>query len=388
MPVGFPPNSGSSGFANLYNFNPSTNLTRWRRALANVKSGTANARLLCAGDSTTFGVGSNGTQNTGDLIQLSFPTQLAQLFNSAGINAHANSIMSNGADFGVSQFTVTHINNDNRVTWGSGWTTNGLNSLGGGMYCNTAGNAGAMSFLPTTNVDTFKVYYLANATSTATFTLDLNGSGTATINQQTGEPSVQVATITGTLGSNTLNIKWASGSTQLFIVGIEAYDSSKKWVDVINSGWSGSTAENWAFIDSFFWDVTKVLQNNIQPDLMILNLGINDWNGGNTGTPTQLASFQTAMQVIITAGLVHGDVIIMTPAPTEASTQTLAIQQKYINVMYSLAASNNIPLIDMWARFVSWEVSNPLGFYFNFAHPSGSGYADNAIQLRNILTNV
>ena len=81
---------------------PPGNLKKWRNALTRVRTGAGNARVLCLGDSTTFGAYSNGGADTGDLTTNSYPALLAGLFNSAGINAHRNSFMGDGGGFETS----------------------------------------------------------------------------------------------------------------------------------------------------------------------------------------------------------------------------------------------------------------------------------------------
>jgi lysophospholipase L1-like esterase len=52
---------------------------------------------------------------------------------------------------------------------------------------------------------------------------------------------------------------------------------------------------------------------------------------------------------------------------------------------YELAISNDIPLIDIFGRFTSYAVSNPLGLYNDSAHPSAAGYADKGAAIFRAL---
>ena len=234
MPVFSPP---QSPIPNVFNFAPQ-NLKKWRAALAKAKAGTSNARILCLGDSTTQGVGSNGA-STGNLTPLSYPSQLAGLFSAAGINAHWNSFCGD-SNSGQSRDTL-----DSRIALSGNMVqyyspTSTYACPGGGMLGASSSTSSKLAFTPTVNVDTFKVWYVAGPTGT--FSMDIGGSGTTNINVNNGGVfTILSSTIAGSLASNTLNIKWVSGA--FFIVAVEAWDSSKKWVSVMNAGWSGSARQ-------------------------------------------------------------------------------------------------------------------------------------------------
>ena len=81
---------------NVFNFNPASNLQKWRRAKGRVRAGVANARIHCVGDSTTFGYGAKriglrcGSQ-TGGWMAACYPQRLTDYLNKGGITATSNS---------------------------------------------------------------------------------------------------------------------------------------------------------------------------------------------------------------------------------------------------------------------------------------------------------
>jgi lysophospholipase L1-like esterase len=349
----------------LLNFDPN-NLISWRLALAKVRAGIANARALILGDSTVFGTGSNNS-NTGNLKALSFPTQLAGFLASLGLNVHTNSVVSDGC----SGCESNHAN-DPRLTMGTGWSQSSVQTAGGGMWENSSGNtSGALSFLPTVNLDTFIVGYQV-APGNGTISVDINGSGTIT-QSTNGANGIGYLTIVGSLGSSTVNIKYVSGGT-VRITMIEAYDSSKKWLDVMNAGWASATSSSLAQ-SGFPWTPLTAAVSSIHPDLIILKIGINDWL---TGVPvvTYIANVQAIVTAAKTAGI---SIIIICPPPARPGV-SYATQQTYVNALYTMAISNNVSFIDDFDRFGANEATYN-SFYWDGLHFNGAGDADEASEL-------
>jgi hypothetical protein len=359
-------------------FDAPQKLPKWRAAIAGMKNGTKNARVLFVGDSTDFGVGSNGT-SVGEMVANSCPMQFANQLLAKGINAHSNTFM--GGGFGVQAAGGGYYGgaNDGRIVKGSSWvvSSGGVISVGGGLYNATSG-ANALSFTPKQPVDTFTIYYVANS-GLGTFNADINGGTATPVNTNATPQNLRSITITGTLGINTLNMKYASGGG-VYIAGAEAYDSSKKWVSVINAGWPGAQSNNWDDTGGAPFGVIPGL-GVVAPDLTIINLGKNDcYKGTNT-----VSQFTTHMQAIITACLASGDVILRTFYPNDVAYGSVATQQTYVDAIYALAKTNNLPVIDTYGRWVSYAVSNPLGFYYDQLHPNGAGYSDGSQSILNFL---
>lgn len=340
-------------------------LPKTRAALGRVKAGNGNARIFFIGDSTTEGTGANGA-STGDLKTNSFPGEISRYLNSSGINSHFNSFMcaSNG--------NIT--SHDTRVTVGSGWTQGVAQALGGQTFTANSTTA-SITFTPAVNCDTFNFFGIKTA-GAGTIAYNLNGS-TNTLQSLAGTGLI-LNTLTTSLGVNTANVNWSSGGS-IFFQGIEAYDSSKKWVSVLNCGWNGSASGSWSSESTVFGYAAAMLF--MSPDLVIINIGINDWTPG-----TALATYQANIQTLITQAQAGGaDVVLCTPNPT-GGTATAATQLPYVNVLYSLAVSNNILLVDLWNRFGTYTLSNTNGMMFDTLHPNGTGYADIAQAIFNGIT--
>lgn len=338
---------------------PIEKLPNWRKAVAKVRRGTANARLLCVGDSTTAGyLGSVSTSNGLG----AYPVQLASQLTARGLTANSHNFIGNKnwPSGGLG-------GNDSRLTT-SGSISQTIKSAGGYLMNWTA--AGGLTFTPTASVDTFDVWYVQNAAGS--FTINLDGGANTTVNTA-GTTNLLKATITGSLGAHTLNLAWVSGT--IFILGVEAYNSAAKEVSVLNSGAYGWIASDWnpGSVTSKWQSANAI--SAISPDLTIICLTINDAN-----TPTSESTYKTNLQIIIDAAKVTGDVILMTGVPTSR-----AAQPNIERYMRELAVLNDVPLIDLSARWSNYTTSNALGFYADTTHPNALGQSDVAAAIAAVV---
>jgi lysophospholipase L1-like esterase len=337
----------------IYNLKPS-NLKKWRKALGNVRTGTANARVLCVGDSTTRGLG--GAASNANIAQKCYPAYLADIL-SGQVTTGKQSF------FGSGNLVLPTI--DTRVVITGGTTTATNLTLGGSMVQLTA-SGHTLTFTPTTNIDTIDVYYSKTGT-TASFTVNVDGGAAlATVNTN-GTAGVYKQTVTTTLGAHAINCVWAQGTN--YILGIEAYDSTRKQVSIWNMGASGARSTDLADTSAGYAELNALLA--YAPDLTILDCGINDMNNGVT-----VDAHRTNMQAVITAAKTSGDVIIKVPAPSSVAAIPQATQDTFAAAMYALAEVNDLPVIDLRQRLASYEDANAMGLYYDTLHPNALGYAD------------
>lgn len=347
-------------------------LPKWRAALAKVVSGTANARLLYIGDSTGFGAFSNNGADAGDLTANSVTAALKTMFSRAGMAVSENSFTGGGV-IGYENRAA----NDGRIAISSGWAADVGGAIGG-CFLKTS-STGRLSFTPRTNCDTFKVWYVRTSGG-GTFSIDLNGGTTTNLNGNNAANDIQSGTITGTLGANTLNLNYVSGGI-CYLAGIECWDSTKKQVIIQNAGWPTSKAGDWVATSANAFAAVNAL-GNFAGDLTVICLGINDWLAG-----TSPASFAANLQTLVTNAKTYGDVVLVSPAPTSIGTTAKATQDAIVAQVQALAVANNVPFVDVYSRFVSYEVSNPNGLYGHVAHPNQNGYADIAQGIFHAIGN-
>lgn len=348
-------------------------LPHWIACTAKVKLNAGNCRVYAIGDSTTFGSWCIPS-GTGNLTACSYPTRLSQFLNTTILPAQRNSFMGDG---GINETTGA---NDARVTLGS-WTQSTIATTGGDLFTTTAAGA-PLSFLPTDQVNTFRIWYTTNP-GLGSFSWNIDGGGATTISTNSAASITSATVPAGALGNHTLNLTYVSGS-QVYVAGVEAYNSAIGSVQIVNAGWAGVTTHNIVVSGVSAWNPLQAVPTQA-PDLILLDLGINDWRTG-----VLLSDYINNMQIMITAWKINSDIIIVTPAPSQITNASLATQQQFVSAMISLAATNNLPVIDNFNRWISWELKNPAPFLFyqNGLHPNSTGYSDFAQAIASQLLNI
>jgi lysophospholipase L1-like esterase len=355
------------GFSQLYNFS-GAKLPKFRAAMGRVSAGTGNARILCCGDSTTAGLQSIAT--TGKAYQRGYPVHLSRkLAARLGVSSNWQ------GRIGTSRSNSYSANDDRFVVSGGFASLSDTATVGGGYWQATA--AGTLSFTPTQNCDTFKIWYMTYAAGS--FNVNLDG-GSATLASYSKTNTVQSVTVTGALAAHTLNCVWASGTAT--ILAVECWDSTQSQVQILNAGSSGSNSASWANNAANYQSIGGAALLN--PDLCIFDIGINDY--ANSITPAQtLANINTFVAAQKAAGI---DVILKTFVPSAVTATPSASQQTYIASIYAAAAQNDVPLIDVWTRWGTQEKQAALGLYFDTLHPVEAGYADVGSAVATALLQV
>ncbi len=346
---------------------------RWRAARANVKAGIDHADVLFVGDSTTLGYGS-ASGSPGDQRKNSVPAIFARMLNYNGnIIGQSQNFIGNGSFSPANEVSDQY---DARIVKGNAWSQ-GVPGLGGAMLTATT-STNALSFTPVGSVDTFDIYYLRNG-SLGSFAMDIDG-GSATVVSTGGGVAIRKATITGSLAAHTLNLKWSAGNA-VFIIGVNAYDSSKKWVHCFNAGWVGADTGDLISGDANYGALKSI--ELFAADLTVISVGINDWNLG-----TALATYESRVQSLVNSALVNGDCVLMSGAPSLTDVASALTQQLYIDAMARVAKASNILFVDNFSRLQSYAISQPLGFYADTRHPNYVGYVDLAENLYNVIGRI
>jgi lysophospholipase L1-like esterase len=335
-------------------------LPKWLAACSRVADGTGDGKVVLIGDSTVLGFGSSPTTNQ---MRYSGPSKMiAGLLNQAGIVATNNGWAGDGGFRGAASESSQY---DSRITVGAGWSTGGVKFLGGNSFTATSATSN-LAYAPLENVDTFVVtYFKFSGGGSFSYNVDGGSNTTQSVNAANAIGTLTISVPSG-LGLHTLNLNWVSG--QVYILGIDAYDSSKNRISVINAGWGSSQTPDWTGVIS----VSGTSPYQLGQDLTIICLGINDCNVG-----TSVSVFQANLQQIITAAQAAGDVAIMTFTQSDPAYPGLApaaTQDAFNQAIRGLAVANDIPLVDVYARWQSFAVSNAVGLYYDHIHPNGQGY--------------
>lgn len=350
---------------NVYNFTP-TSLPNYRAALAKAVSQTGVATIIGVGDSTTegLGAGSGGTTNVNNAKVNSYLAQLARLFTNAGVPAAQDTIIGDNGSGGTSALTTAY---DPKATFaGSSWSeANG--GLGGNLYVNTAGTD-IFAYTPAVATDTINVYWLDSTTSFivsdgGTLLGTLTGGNTFTLRK---------STFTRTKSTNPVNIARVSGTVDL--QSVDTHDSTSARVKIMNAGVGGITS-NYVASSGSAWQAINAI-TAYSPSLVILNLGINDQR-----TSVSLATFTANMQGFITKCQTNNiDVLLVWHQPDNASVVP-ANTPVFFAATQALALANNLPMVDLSARYVSYGQMNAKGDYYDGIHQTPQGYADIAMAI-------
>lgn len=361
------------------------NFPHLRGALAKVRAGTGPGKLFCIGDSTTEG-------HQAASFGQNYPSLLVALLNSYYIPCAQTWMFPHN----VSASPDCH---DPRVTLNGAWAEYANAGGGGGASPNyffqNAGASATLSFAPSSgscggpaSVDTFDIYTTVAPGTSGSVAVNVDGGSTITTITNTGALAIKKTTITVAAGVHVLNLV-GPPSSSFSVIAVNAYLSTAPVLEVANMGITASyasTAGNgglncWSAPSPQPWWGTQWAVN-FAPDCTIIDLGIND-----AKQSVAAATYEAAMQTIITAGQASGDVLLKSMVPTEPSLgNEWTFEQLYLPVMAALAPANSAGFLDGLSRWVSYAFSNPYGYYnADGIHPSTFGYADVAQAVFDVL---
>jgi lysophospholipase L1-like esterase len=363
----------ASGLSNL----KSANLPYWRRAIAKVRTASGRGKVVIIGDSTTAGAGSgsSGTSLMVGAAANAWPKKLAAIPNSP-VPFLSNSWWATQGCYGASGVTLPTY--DPRVALGANWAPN-LTTLGGQLIRYATGAVNNLSFTPTGAFDTIVVYFVKNnSNGSATVNVD-GGASLGTLNTNNASLVLGSQSFTCTKGTHTINIV-PNNDNQLFILGIQTYDSTSPAIDILSTSSYGALASTFT-ANVNVYDPRPVLRF-LAPDLTIICLTINDSNNG-----TALATYLANVQLLITDGKLSGDVVLMVGAPSNTTQATDGTLDSFIAGLTALAQTNGCPLINLKTRWTSYAVTNPVLPYGDTLHPGNLGYADKALAVYEALVN-
>lgn len=330
-------------------------LPLWRAARDAVTAGTADAKVLCIGDSTTIGAGTlTGTAD-------SYPYLIASQLDANVPAARGLAVPSRA------------IGPDVRWAVGTGWVEEAYGWGGGSAHKGPVG-CDPMTFTDTTVADRYDVYYLAiNGSGTITAQAT-GGAATTQDTHKAGTPEVQKFTISAGSASaaNVVTISNASAA-EVHIVGIEPWHSTTKQVRVANAGLAGATSTAWVEVKSGLGGPGCI--RAYAPDLTIINLGINDaW------VPTSVVDYLANIQTLIDVASESGDVLIHLPVPVTSAADATRLANE---PLYGPALLGQIPtwnVLDLWGDG-GWgepgaNVGQTNGWMLDALHPNAAGNAE------------
>lgn len=374
-----PPASGGSGGGGdspmpaILNYDPAY-LTNYWSARDAVAAGTRNLNLVLMGDSAVLSYGASSTANQQAVNAMD--AQLAKLFKGAGIPAGYQCCF---GDHGVGW-----------ENWDSRAANTGFVSLSGffipsfGGYGYAAQSAGTLSFHPNVSTSQCDIYYLGGANS-GTFQKQVNSDTAVDVTISLTE-GLYKTTLTKTLGDNTWKALWKSGVAS--IQGFNAYDSAVKQISLMNCGWSGSTAQQWAKTDLGYSPINAM--SALAPDVVYVTESFNDYvfNGRTLAqAETDLIALVDAAKAVNSDVIISGYVPLAEVAGSPYNVNVPKSDQIAINnMLLGVAKKKKAIFIDMLNRWGGdYAPNNAAGRMYDFLHKSGLGCGDAAAVLYSLL---
>jgi lysophospholipase L1-like esterase len=195
-----------------------------------------------------------------------------------------------------------------------------------------------------------------------TMTVTIDGASVASVN--TAGASTQYGKKQSYTGlsnsSHTMVITAPTDGKWCFVEGAVVYGGSTTGVRVHRLGSNGR--------NSFEFQQTNVMTPTIDglpADLTFIALGTNDIGGGRT-----VDQYKTNLQTLITRALQFGSVVLLPMSwPDYTQDSRYTNYPAYVQVMYDLADTNNVGLIDIFRAFGSdptklgWSTAQLYGLY-------------------------
>lgn len=343
-------------------------LPNFTAAVAAVRAGTRDAKVLCIGDSTTTGRGGSTD------IAGSFPQQKGWPAR-FGDRLH-KWIVPTAPGLAIPKPGASSQPSDSRWTPGTGWFQSSLAVGFTNQQVNwdCAPGGGDLLFNdPRIDADRFDIYYIVNTTAgSGTFTATATGGAPVVV--PTGSQSArETRKVTVSAGinatTNIVSIHNSGASSNVFIVGIEPWKVGVRKVRVGNAGVSGSTSGGWVAVESGGYEGWNSLGfiKAYAPDLTIIDLGVND-AGNSVPTATFIANIQ---QLITAAQSVNSDILIKTMLPSSP-----AINVQFENLYVPALRGLGFPWVDGYTHYGPWATANANGFMYDSVHANDAGYSD------------
>jgi len=310
---------------------------KWFAAKAKADAGTGHAKLLVVGDSKSWGYPEG--------MATSWPTTMLS-------RAFSGSRTQPGASIPGVRSAL-----DPRWAVPTNWETV-FGPGSGALYANPGTGASAI-YTPGVIVDTIDVWWY-KALNKGAFVVSIDGVAKTAIdtNSTDGSGGWRKTTYTVTAAANHV-VSFAPPTTNPVSVFVDAYLDTSKSVRLANWGVIGSTTGTWAD-GPYSTDAITAWA----PDLTLIMLGTND--GGNS---VPASTWSANVGKLIDAAKVTGDVVLLSCIPSQSATN-LAGETAYRDAAPALAASKDIPFIDVFSKVGPWDTN----LFADNLHPNARGY--------------
>jgi lysophospholipase L1-like esterase len=329
-------------------------------------AGARNVIMQAVGDSLT--AGQSAGIGTAQAIN-SVPAKLAVALSGVGIVSASSNGWADRGSWGLAQTIANFLGGDGRFGATAGMALGSSKTPGGNAFNATA--AGTLTFTAQANGDTCEFFWRDGAAG-RNVTWQVDGGAATAINSSGVTQLVKTTIPLGAVGAHTITINWSLGSVTP--IAFNVFDSTRKEISVWNFGVCGITSAG--LLDNTDASISRLacISNALtKPDAVILNVGTNDWR-----TSVSVIAFQANLVTLVQAYQAVGATIILrVPAFDPSATGNAAIQQQYIDAMYSVAVAFGLPIVNVRLRWGSNAAAVAAGFQNpGDVHPTPAGNAD------------
>lgn len=358
----------------------------------------ANKLVLFIGDSTTAGVGAgDGTGAKPEIAKarpFSFPIQARDRLLALAIPAMAASLNADNNN-GYTNTSWNEYRPEITIVGTLGLATSG-NQTAGGAQVRFNGSGQSLTFSISESIDAVD-FWQPRVPGGGVLAVSIDGAAAITFTSANATPVIVKQTISGlSLGPHTVAFMLSSG-TAYAPIAVNAYNSSVKSVQIMNAGSRAWKTTNW--VAATFPNSPLNAIGALTPNIVVINLGINDYRVSGTS----IATFTSNMQAIINASTAVGaQVILCVPTPISSyNTGTYAWSQAAVLAAYqSLQAANpGSVLIDTPALLSAAGLSgavnpanysslNAAGNMYDNLHPNKPPYAAMGVAIGDAIRGV
>lgn len=348
-------------------------LKKARLALAKQQSGDAPYKVAFLSDSTGTGQSASGSTYAGNFV-LSPCAAVAKQLSARGF---AVNTASRYGDNNVGRANLAAY--DPRMgTIPASWVASAQALSGGDLLNNSTTDKLLFTPADSFQFDKIEVVYRTGS-NFDTFHIAVDGGASLLAVNAVAATGTAVATATCTLGAHTVNIYKATADSKVCsILGIRCYNSAAPAIELWNMSVAGAKVAY--FVDeSAVYKAGSLIGSTVKADLWFVGLTINDTGANSGGTITDVATYKTQLQALVTKCRLSGDVVFHTGNPITGTGS--ANQAAIIAAFFDVAKANNIPVVDIYGRWVDQPTAVADGFMVESIHPAKYGYKDIANAL-------
>jgi hypothetical protein len=219
---------------------------------------------------------------------------------------------------------------------------------------------------------------------TASWTVDGSGGGTINSNGGAGATDTYrtVRLDLGSDASHVVSVSWATGK----VLATGATITRGRGVVSRRFGFGGSKASTWTGLST---KVQRTSFSTLVTHLHIIRFSFNDW-ANQVADGLSISGFTANVQSLITLALANTNVksVLLVADPVSSTADNKSILYRQFSDALKGLAVGKVAFYDVDASTNStYNAGNTAGYYVDFVHRTGAGYAAEARYLAEALIN-